>query len=65
MNEIFRDMLNKFVIIYSPSLAEHQQHISQVLQRLRQHQLYLKLEKCEFHQSTIQFLSYIITPDDS
>ncbi|KAG1925134.1 retrotransposable element [Pimephales promelas] len=36
--------------------------IFQVLQRLRDYHLYLKLEKCEFHQSTIQFLGYIITP---
>ncbi len=29
----------------------------------RQHHLYLKLEKCEFNQSTVQFLGYVITPD--
>ncbi len=70
MNEVFRDMLHRFVIvyiddilIYSPNLDEHQQHVTQVLQRLRQHHLYLKLEKCEFHQSTVQFLGYVITPD--
>ncbi len=70
MNEVFRDMLHRFVIvyiddilIYSPNLAEHQQHVTQVLQSLRQHHLYLKLEKCEFHQSTVQFLGYVITPD--
>ncbi len=70
MNEVFRDTLHRFVIvyiddilIYSPNLAEHQQHVTQVLQRLRQHHLYLKLEKCEFHQSTVQFLGYVITPD--
>lgn len=70
MNDIFRDMLNQFVIIYindiliySPNLEEHHQHVTQVLQRLHQHHLYLKLEKCEFYQTTIQFLGYIITPE--
>lgn len=68
--QFFRDMLNQFVIIYvdyiliySPNLEEHQRHVSQVLQRLRQHHLYLKLEKCKFYQATIQFLGYIITPE--
>ncbi|KAI7792444.1 hypothetical protein IRJ41_012248 [Triplophysa rosa] len=68
MNEIFRDLLGKFVIIYlddiliySRSRRAHVTHVSIVLQRLRQHKLYLKLEKCQFHQSTIQFLGYIIS----
>ncbi len=70
MNEIFRDMLHRFVVvyiddilIYSPNLATHLHHVTQVLQRLRRYSLFLKLEKCEFHQSTIHFLGYIITPE--
>lgn len=63
-------MLNKFVIIYiediliySSSLTEHKRHVTQVLQRLCTHHLYLELEKYEFHRSTIQFLGYILTPE--
>ncbi|KAL0168410.1 hypothetical protein M9458_036632, partial [Cirrhinus mrigala] len=70
MNEIFRDMLNHFVIIYiediliySPNLKEHQGHVTRVLRRLREHHLYLKGEKCEFHKSTIHFLGYMIIPE--
>ncbi len=70
MNEIFRDMLNRFVIIYiddiinySFNLEEHQRQVTQVLQRVSQHQFYLILEKCNFHQTTIQFLGYIISPE--
>ncbi|XP_073675909.1 cilia- and flagella-associated protein 74 [Garra rufa] len=70
MNEIFRDYLHRFVIIYiddiliySRNLKEHQDHVRQVLQRLREYQLYLKLEKCEFHQPTISFLGYVITAE--
>lgn len=70
MNEIFRDMLHKFVVIYiddiliySSNLSDHINHVQQVLSRLHQYHLYLKLEKCEFHQPTIQFLGYVITPE--
>ncbi len=45
------------ILIYSRNLADHRHHVVQVLQKLR---LYLKLEKCEFHRPTVQFLGYII-----
>ncbi len=67
MNEVFREFLHRFVIvyiddilIYSRNLADHRHHVSQVLQKLRQFRLFLKLEKCEFHRPTVQFLGYII-----
>ncbi len=67
MNEVFREFLHRFVIVYiddilifSRNLADHRHHVAQVLQKLRQFRLYLKLEKCEFHRSTVQFLGYII-----
>ncbi len=69
MNEVFREFLHRFVIvyiddilIYSRNQAEHRHHVEQVLQKLREYHLYLKLEKCEFHQTTIQFLGYVISP---
>ncbi|CAM4706099.1 unnamed protein product [Leuciscus chuanchicus] len=70
MNEIFRDMLHRFVIIYiddiliySSNLDEHILQVKKVLQRLREYQLYLKLEKCEFHRESMHFLGYVIRPD--
>ncbi|KAL0182338.1 hypothetical protein M9458_021713, partial [Cirrhinus mrigala] len=67
MNEVFREFLHRFVVvyiddilIYSRNMAEHRQHVQQVLHKLRQHHLYLKLEKCEFHKPSVQFLGYII-----
>ncbi|KAI2661157.1 Transposon Tf2-6 polyprotein [Labeo rohita] len=70
MNEIFRDMLHQFVVvyiddilIYSNDLSSHISHVKQVLQRLRKYQLYLKGEKCEFHQDRVQFLGYYISPE--
>jgi hypothetical protein len=55
MNGVFRDYLDKFVIVflddilvYSKSEEEHEQHLRMVLQVLREHQLYAKLSKCSF-----------------
>jgi hypothetical protein len=55
MNSVFMDYLDTFVVVfiddirvYSQSEAEHTDHLRMVLQRLREHQLYAKLSKCEF-----------------
>ncbi|KAK3538562.1 hypothetical protein QTP86_006724 [Hemibagrus guttatus] len=67
MHEVLRDFLHKFVVvyiddilIYSRSMADHQRHVAEVLHRLRDHNLFLKAEKCLFHQPTVQFLGYVI-----
>ncbi|KAK3574063.1 hypothetical protein QTP86_002885 [Hemibagrus guttatus] len=41
-------------------MADHRRHVAEVLQRLRDYRLFLKAEKCAFHQSSVQFLGYII-----
>ncbi|KAL0161345.1 hypothetical protein M9458_045070, partial [Cirrhinus mrigala] len=70
INDVLRDMLNKFVFVYlddilifSRSLEEHEGHVSRVLQKLLDNQLFVKPEKCEFHVTQTQFLGFIITPD--
>ncbi|KAK3529708.1 hypothetical protein QTP70_034700 [Hemibagrus guttatus] len=67
MHEVLRDFLHKFVVvyiddilIYSRSMADHQRHVAEVLHRLRDYNLFLKAEKCLFHQPTVQFLGYVI-----
>lgn len=67
MNEIFREFLHHFVtvyiddiLIYSRNLAEHCRQVTQILEQLRKHHPYLKLEKCKFHRTTVQFLGYVI-----
>jgi hypothetical protein len=57
MNGVFRDYLEKFVIVflddvlvYSEIEEEHEQHVRMVLHVLREHQLYAILSKCSFYQ---------------
>ncbi|KAK3575029.1 hypothetical protein QTP86_019792, partial [Hemibagrus guttatus] len=67
MHEVLREFLHKSVLvyiddilIYSWSLADHRQHVVEVLQCLRDYRLFLKAEKCTFHLPSVQFLGYII-----
>lgn len=43
------------------SMHEHQHHVAEVLQRLRNYQLIFKAKKLCFHQSSVQFLGYNIS----
>ncbi|KAK3548305.1 hypothetical protein QTP70_009572 [Hemibagrus guttatus] len=68
INGVFQDLLGKGVIayiddilVYSSSMEEHVHMVWEVLGRLQQHHLYVKLEKCEFHRSTVTFLGYVIS----
>lgn len=65
INDTFREMLNRWLIIYIDDiliypLEEHIGHVRAVLERLIKNKLYAKLEKCEFHQTSISFLGYTI-----
>jgi hypothetical protein len=70
MNKVFLEELDKFVIvfiddilIYSKSREDHEHHLRIVLERLRSHQLYAKLSKCEFWLEKIAFLGHILTAE--
>jgi hypothetical protein len=67
MQSIFGPHLDSFVIvflddilIYSKTIAEHTQHVRQVLQILRENKLYAKLSKCEFFKQSISFLGHVV-----
>jgi hypothetical protein len=67
MNDALHEYLDIFVIVYlddvlvySMSMEEHVKHVRLVLKKLKEHSLLLKLEKCDFHQSQVEFLGYII-----
>jgi len=69
MNAVFHDLLDSGVNIYLDDIiissrdpTEHTQLVRRVLLRLREHRLYAKAEKCQFHKSSIEFLGFIISP---
>ena len=62
----FHDWLDEFVIVYlddilvySPTQEEHTRQVLRVLQRLNDNQWYCKLKKCEFAQTSIEYLGHI------
>lgn len=48
------------ILVYSPTLEDHLVHLTLVLEKLREHQLYMKQSKCLFAQSTLEYLGHII-----
>ena len=67
MNDTFRDVLDRFVLVFlddilvfSRTRAEHLKHVREVLVRLRKQKLYAKLSKCEFFQAQVEFLGHKI-----
>ena len=72
INDVLREFLDEFCIIYlddvliytNDSLENHINHVCQVFQCLLDNDLYIKLEKCEFHIQEIKFLDFIISLDD-
>ena len=70
MNNIFREYLNDFVLVYlddicifSRSPEEHLVHIEKVLRKLEQHRLSGNWKKCHFGQTHLDFLGHVIGAD--
>lgn len=68
MNEIFREYLDDFIIvylddilIYSKNMDDHERHLELVLRKLREHKLYAKESKCDFGKTSIEFLGHIVS----
>lgn len=58
------------IIIFSDSYSSHIEHIKEILNICRRENLKLKLSKCSFLQTKVQFLGYeisngMVTPDNS
>jgi hypothetical protein len=50
-------------MIFSKNEEEHKEHLRLVLQKLRENQLYAKLNKCKFWLKEISFLGHIISEE--
>jgi hypothetical protein len=69
MNEIFQDLITEGVVsvylddilIFSNSLEEHHGITCLILDRMCEHKLYLRPEKCEFERTKIKYLGVIIS----
>jgi hypothetical protein len=71
MNDILMNYLNEFVItylndiiVYSKNKKKHVQHVRKILQRLRETNIQIDVDKCEFHIIETKFLKMIIDRDD-
>jgi hypothetical protein len=70
MDDCLRPYMDDFVVcylddilIYSEDPAQHEGHVTKVLERLREYGLNCKAEKCEFNVKKVGFLGFVISPD--
>ena len=67
MNVVFRPYLRRFIIVffddnlvYSAFMADHLTHLEATFQVLLTHQFVLKLSKCFFAQSQVEYLGHVV-----
>ena len=69
MNNIFKDLiiLGKItiylddILIFTNNIEEHHTLVHEVLKCLAEHDLFCKLEKCEFEQPKVEYLGVLIS----
>ena len=68
MNKVFMEFLDKFgvlfiddILVYSKNEEEKKEHLRLVLEKLGEHQLYAKFNKCEFWLKEVGFLRHVIS----
>ncbi|MBW0540267.1 hypothetical protein O181_079982 [Austropuccinia psidii MF-1] len=66
-NDIFQDLLDVYAVVYlddimvfSKSEEEHVNHVFTVLSRLRANNLFAKASKCLSHESSVEYLGYVV-----
>jgi hypothetical protein len=47
------------ILIYSPSLETHLEHLELVFLKLREHQLFMKASKCSFAKAQLEYMGHI------
>ena len=69
MNDIFKDLIDEGhvaiymddILIYTQTIEHHRAVVTQVLDILRRHRLYLKAEKCSFEHYTVEYLVLVLS----
>jgi hypothetical protein len=69
MNIIFQDLISEGVVcvylddilIFTKTIEEHRWITHIVLEWLREHKLFLQVDKCKFKRTTIEYLGLIIS----
>jgi hypothetical protein len=69
MNDIFRDLIAEGVVvvylddilIFTETVKQHREVTRRVLKLLEENQLFLKLDKCEFEKTKVEYLGVIIS----
>jgi transposase InsO family protein len=69
MNDIFRELVMEGVVvvylddilIFTESLEQHREVTRRVLELLQKHKLFLKLDKCEFEKTEVEYLGVIVS----
>ena len=71
MNELLRDLINTGkvavfiddVIVETETEEEHDELVAEVIKRLEENDLYVKLEKCKWKVKEVEFLGVVIGPE--
>jgi hypothetical protein len=70
VDETFNDVINRFLLVYFDDLLvssedpmQHENHVRLVLQKLRDAGLCVKLEKCEFNTTEVEFQGYVVSTE--
>ena len=68
MNDLLFEYINHFcqmylndILIYSKTRREHERHLTQIFQKLKEVELQIDIKKCEFFQTKVSFLDVILS----
>jgi len=71
MNDVLFEHLHQFcqiylndIIIYSKTLKKHKQHVQLILNKLREADLQININKCKFHVQKTIFLKLLISIEE-